>query len=300
MLLNPSVVKDQINSTKIKPIERTVPKYILTIIHELNLQDIDNHNTRAKILIQHLYSLNRLSGTTISNIYNKLKPVFFPNSTIEPNQLVFDVARSNCMQTRGINFDDLQLLIPFIENRFYGLESTNDKEFKILASIIFAIYTGLRLNEIPHMRYSHLIELKNQKTLIYMKRKTSTTWEVFYFDKLIHFINHLCEKLSHELSILTSGIDDFIFKKSNRTLHTYLQIYYRMCLGKEPNIGFGIHTFRYYLATKLFQSGSLEHARLVLGHKNQVTTHRYLRVEDATLQNELNTIDIDMYQPKKN
>lgn len=308
-MIDIGVAQQQQMALRHKPKRNELPKYILEIVSKLGLSDIEDHNTRATIFLRHMKSMKRVCGKTIDMYFRRMKAEYFPNTTIAPDQKVFDIDRPE--QSRCPKFTDIDRLIQYILAEFNAIDTDtlldnkqNAKKYTKMAAILLAAYTGLRLSELLKLTYFTLKEMHEKKPpKIKLKRKYGDEWTVFYSEP----VTNLIEKLYNSpiFSGQMNNTDDFtlqtkpLFGFKSKILSNTLLHYYLLAIGERPSPGFGFHSFRYYIASKLHtpeqNNDNLEHVRLVLGHKNTRTTRRYLRVDAEKIGMSLASFEINKY-----
>ncbi len=282
--VNPVAYEQKVKLSKRKSAYPHLPKYILGIIAKNNFDLLDDDEA-AKIFLQEMQTKRRVRGGTITRFFNILKPHLFPTTEIRPNTIAFDTMKAP--QTRVPNFKAIKRLVDF-------LNDPNNKETTGRARwpILLAYYSGLRAAEICRFKTSNLVQLSNKESVVNLPRKMGATWVPIYYQKFNQFIEQMMEHYSAEVKAYKDrGIDVQLFKYSQRNLHYAICHLYILVNNEQPVTGFGLHMFRYYVASNIVKSGDQELARQFLGHKSLTTTQRYVRVDKARLEDKLNEIN---------
>ena len=256
-----------------------IPKYVYKLLNEINKNDNMSQNDQSKLFLSHMYKL-KIRGKTMKDYFKIIKPQYFPNTTIQPNELAFDKLKPP--QNRNVNFKAYDNLIKFI----FLLDNKNKFKWPLL----FCYYTGLRSNELFQIKPIHLIMLTNKSKTIPIIRKNGDNWNVLYYEIFEHFINQLRYSIfKHECD---NNIDCLIFKNVSKwSLNEKIKNFYIIAnQGLIPRLGFGIHFFRYYIATRIYSEikgiKSINLAQLFLGHKKVRNTKAYVK------------LDVDIYNSK--
>lgn len=257
---------------------KVLPIYVYRVIAENRLFDISDQNEAAKIFLEAL-QLRRMRGNIIMRIFKKVKPFAFPNTTIKPSTLYFD--KKKPAQVRLPQMKKVGILIEYVETL-----ST-----KYATAIMLAYYSGLRAAEIVSMKASTLVELSDQKQTVNILRKNGVWWRPIYYDQFNDFVsNHLNVKFREEIE-KSKQVDSKLFNFTSRALHYFLCQYYIEANHEQPVLGFGIHVFRYYVASKLAEVGDLYLAQKFLAHKNLTSTMHYLKMDDKCFMQKLEAIN---------
>ena len=255
-------------------IDRTkyIPKYVYRLLDEINKNDM-TQNQQTEVFLSHMYKM-KLRGKTINDYFKIIKPKYFPEATIIPDELAFDKLKPP--QNRNVNFKAFDNLIKYI----FALDNENKFKWPLL----FCYYTGLRLNELFQIKPIHLIMLTNKEKTIPIIRKKGERWNVLYYEIFENFINQLRHFIfKYECD---NNVDYLILFKniSKWFLNEKMKIFYIIANdGLTPRLGFGIHLFRYYIATKLCSeikgTKGINLAQLFLGHKNVRSTIGYIKLD---------------------
>lgn len=260
-----------------------IPRYIKEMFLEFDFASLPTDNDRAEIFLKQM-KLRRISSQTITKYFHQLVPTFFPTTTLAPNALVFD-ARHRKHTRGGIDHNYEKFL-----NYLHHILETQPSNVYIWP-IMIGYYTGLRLKEICSLRAKHLIELQQCKLMIELKRKTTEEWHVLYSPEFKEFIKKLLHIYRDKVeNYNVNKINNDLFTKRPQTLNIHFRQFYVLATGQQPPLGFGIHSFRYYLGTKLANMGEIETARVLLGHASTSTTKKYVKQDVTHLQNRLNSI----------
>lgn len=283
---------EKIKLLKFKPSDLKIPTVIVKIITKNDLMNIENVNTRAKVFLRALY-LRKLKSSTVQKYFNKLKPHLFPNTTIVPNSLVFD---DNYNKTLQFRCNDINKIKHFINYVKYEIDNNCIYKWPILLSS----YSGLRLNEVCNISMSHLYMLKKHKVVIPLKRKNNVDWEVIYYNEFNKVIKETIKYNNKKYKLFVEhSIDSKLFPYTSQALHEKIKHYYLLAIHEIAPIGFGLHSVRYYLATLIYnETSKIEIAQVLLGHKNQKTTERYIKQDDAKRRKELEQLseNVNLYK----
>lgn len=281
-IINVDMYQKKIRALKIKP-KTIIPKYIKTILATNKINDLENDNEKARLFIMLLFK-RKLKGSTIKRYYNIFKPTLFPTTTIIPNSMVFDKASDAKPQMRGSNFNQVEKLIDYVENL--------DDSINYKWVILLALYTGLRSHEALQLKTSNLIQLSKQNKTVDIIRKNNNIWKVLYYDEFLKFLELLLDNYKKEMNFyIENSVDINIFNFTSQALHYKLKEYYSHAnKGSIAPMGFGLHIFRYFIASKL-ATKKLDVAQIFLAHKNIKTTEKYIRYNDSQKELELNEIN---------
>ena len=278
-LVDPNAYNSKIKMSKEKPIKFVIPHYVLKIISDNNFIDLDD-NEAAKIFLQAMYS-RRIRGTRITKIFNEIKPLYFPTTTISPNTLAFDSRKA--AQVRVPNFIAIKKTIDYV------MASDDPKRWPIL----LAYYSGLRSSEVVRFKASNLMELLDHRPTVTIARKTTADWTPIYFKVFNVFITEMATHFERELTAYEmNGMNVFLFPYTPRNLNYYFSLFYTYA-NKEPAInGFGMHVLRYYVSSKIvLESDDKELASQFLGHKSLKTTDIYIKTDELRLSEKLKQIN---------
>lgn len=256
--------------------KRRPSDYLLRLVQPLNLDQYGSDDDEKAIAFTRSMYKRNLKWSTFQKYFRALKPLFWPKASIKPSPHVFDVR--NPPQNRTPDIKEIATIIKYIKDHDY-----NKKSFPIL----MAYYTGLRVAELVRLQISHLSMLKRRERTLPLQRKSTNEWGVFYFVQFGEFLNDITanyyadELKSYELY----HIDGPMFEHSISTINYRLKLYYLKALGKSPYPGFGIHVFRYHLATVLKNKDLVQR---ILDHKNIHTTAKfYIKANQNRLRNDL-------------
>lgn len=289
MSIDPTLIYERNPILKTRYLE--LPKYVLEIIKDLNLTASDDD--KAKEFLIKLSSHN-IGPNTVKKYFTTVKNEIFPTTIILPFYQSFMKTQN---QVRQLSKNEVEKLLKFFENNLITSSEVNNS-LKCTIAILFAIYTGLRFFEIMQLTTKHIFQMSQKCQYLTINVKYGKTWEISYSDKLNELIDTVIYffKKDFELTKKTN-ISIPIFKLSKSTIHYYLQNCYRQIFNKEPHFGFGMHTFRYYLATYLYKQNpgeGLRVAQKVLGHKSINTTKRYIKTDNENLTDAFEKINKQM------
>lgn len=240
-----------------------------TTIYDTNLLSLSQEK-RDNIIKQYIIYLSK-KNYTFSTAKLKLdKMNKFLNTSYKLNPIFFKSAD----QTRLPDIDSMDLYMEYVTEKYNAIDRTNlsKRDWQIIA-IYLSTITGLRIAELLNLRWSHIIQLKNQFIETTLVRKYNSLWQPYYNSKLKQFISFI-EPLIKEQ-------DDFLFKFTSQTLTNLTKQFYLKATGKNPPKGFGTHTNRYYLATKNIGK-NIGLTRYLLGHKKTSTTLQYMKNQIST------------------
>lgn len=250
------------------------------LVNDLELDQYDTDDDRALAFIKKLY-MRRVKWSTFKRYFYKLRPSYWPTSSILPSPRVFDL--NNPPQNRDPDTDSIRYLVNELKN--------NGNKYG--QPILMAYYTGLRSSEVARLQTSHLSMLVKRVKVIPLKRKIGVEWKVYYFTQFEDFIETLRIFYAKKLEAFERyGVEQSLFDMSTATINYKLRQFYMTICKKVPYPGFGLHVFRYYIATIL---ENREVARMILDHKSVKTTDRYYyKVNyDKTLKRLGTVVDTD-------
>lgn len=281
--VNVEMYTKKISAAKLKKNSLLIPKYVQVLLTENKIHGIKDDDEKARMFIRLMFK-RKISGKTIKRYYDILKPALFPTTMVIPNSMVFDKTNDKAPQLRGSNFIQVDNLIRYIRK-------LND-EINYKWCVLFALYTGLRSAEVIQLKASHILQLEEEKLLVSIIRKNNVTWNVLYYDEFQLFIKQLRDRYNEEVTFyIQHNVDVVLFNFTTMSLHYKLKEYYRESnKGLPPPTGFGLHIFRYYVASKLALK-KLDVAQSFLGHKNKKTTEKYIRYNDLQKEQELQNIN---------
>ncbi|UVX94907.1 hypothetical protein CsNV_047 [Callinectes sapidus nudivirus] len=257
---------------KFKPTKLNIPKVIMKIVHDNNLNEIPDVDERSKVFIKALYK-RKLKSSSVLKYFNALKPSLFPNTNILPNPLVFDENYPKRMQNRGGNLNNIKNFINYAK---FVLPNNSLYKWPILISS----YSGLRLSEVCNIKFSHLQMILDEKPIIPLKRKNNKDWEVIYYEEFTDVIKDVVKNNIERYNLfITKQIDQKLFPYTTQALHSMVRHYYTLAnKGASAPPGFGLHSIRYYLATLIMDNtNKIEIAQSILGHVKQKTTELYIK-----------------------
>lgn len=254
-----------------------LPGYIFRIIAENRLFDILDQNEAAKIFIQAVEQ-RRMRGKRIVSIFNTVKPLIFATTTIKPATVHFD--RKKPAQVRLPQMKKIEALVSFV----VSLEDNNKYKWPILVTF----YTGLRSAEVLSMKASTVHELVARATTVNIMRKNGTLWKPIYYWQFTEFVGKLKEHFNEELE---HSVDSKLFDFTARALHYFIRQYYIMATHEESVLGFGMHAFRYFIASRLLENGDMSLAQQFLGHKCLASTAHYLKLDDNCFRKKYDQIN---------
>ena len=168
------------------------------------------------------------------------------------------------------------------------LEKINDnvKEKDIKQIIVFAFYTGMRINEILNLQW---ININSEKKLIVVESsedfttKNKSSRQIPVHSKVADILLNNSEKKNGLYIFNKNGFrynDDFISKKFKRAVRN---------AGLSDDIHF--HTLRHSFASNLVQNGiSLYVVKELLGHSSISTTQIYSHLKNDNLVNAISTL----------
>lgn len=176
---------------------------------------------------------------------------------------------------------------------------------KTTAPIIVAFTTGLRTMEILQMTNATLDELKNEHDQVKIFRKqtvkklTPTWWVPVYSKLFLKVIDILLVLYDSEYqAYITNNMVIRLFPFTPNTLVNRVRAIFSLVTSKPPPDGFGIHTFRYLVATALSNhTKNISAIQTFLQHKDVVTTSRYIHQESKRIARDVNKILNPKFQP---
>lgn len=267
-------------SQKLKGLD--MPTYVTQFILDSNLINVEDEDERAKMFLGYFFMKKHLGYNSVIRYFKSAKPFLFPRTQIYPNPLIFNEFRPP--QIRAVDFMNIDRIIEYI---------TKEKMNDITAYVIlFALYTGLRLQEVLRLTTKHLDELLRQQTPIALHRKYNESWNVVYFPQFISFISTVHQFVEEAyVYYKENAVDTRLFPVSSSLVHHNLRKFYTIANGHQPPMGFGLHSFRSYLAKKLFDQNDMPIAQHLLQHKNMKTTYGYVRGNEAQLEKAINNVN---------
>ena len=279
--MDDDIYNETLKILKSKPNSYDIPKYVVQIIHDNDLLNIENVNERAKLFLMALYKMN-LRSTTIMKYFKRLKNKLFPGTIIKPDSMAFDRKYTKPMQVRGANLGKIEAFVKYV---LYQVAKTDVYKWPI----VLACYTGLRLNEVCSVTMKHLTMLKARKQVIPLKRKNNFDWNVLYFETLHTVVDDIINANSVKYNLYTNNlIDSKLFPFTPQALHFKIKRYYLFATRTVAPEGFGLHSIRYYLASMLYQeTNKIEIPQAILGHQRMKTTQLYIKPNMEELQYEL-------------
>lgn len=279
-LVDPSAYKRKLYASQIKPGRLNIPAYIQKLVVDNSLADIPEEDERAKIFLQEMYA-RRIKGSTINSHFRRLKPLLFPNTKIIPNSLAFDSRKPS--QLRVPDFESVSRVLAYLKETV-----TDTRRWPIL----LAYYTGLRLSEVARFSTEHLSQLLQRKKVVSLNRKNNVQWSVVYIPQFCDFVDELRSHFDQDFQRYTQfNTNSLIFKTSVRMIHYNVRAVFLEVNRYIPPLGYGLHTLRYYVATKLYDKGEIGAARVFLGHKKLQTTARYIKTDNIELEKTLSNIN---------
>lgn len=278
-VVNPILYNKKLVAAKIKPRAVEVPRYIQILLTTNRIQELQDDDEKARLFLRLLFKC-KLRGTTVVRHFKHLKPNLFPTTSILPNSMAFDQANDRPPQLRGANFKQIEKLIEYVK--------ALDSGIVYKWCILMALYTGLRSSEVVQLKTSHLIGLLNKKETIPIIRKNNVSWQVIYYGEFNEFLAEVAAQYKESLEFFSQHqVDILLFNFTTQALHYKLKEYCRLAnRGQPPSCGFGLHVFRYYVASKL-ATQKLDVAQIFLAHKNQRTTEKYIRYNDVQKEQEI-------------
>lgn len=269
-----------------------VPRYIRELVVDMDLLSEPNHNVRAQRFLRALYQSKMLGSTAIRH-FERLKPLCFPHTDLVPDTIHFD--RLVMAQQR---LPDSDVLV-----RFVGLVCTNVGDSVNLKWIILWVYyTGLRKFEILSLTGHHVQQLLERRVEIDLLRKNGGIWRPVYHGEFTKFLRQFTTTkfyTAYRESVVSGDTANMppIFIEHPDRLHRRLCALYVKLMHVEPVYGFGLHSFRYFVATQLGRD-KVTTAQDYLGHKNLKTTYRYIRQDYTKLDRQLDRLTRDnvLYQ----
>lgn len=177
-----------------------------------------------------------------------------------------------CRNIKGIRIPEKQPLFYTREEFEKLIKIVKEEDLKDLYT--FAVYTGLRLDEI---RYLKLDNIQSQNIILHNQSKLTKTDKVrsVPLNKKAYSIVLKRMETAREYLFTYRG-----FKLGKRTATQKLKVYIKL-LGINPKLNF--HSFRHTFASWLVQNEvSIYNVSKLLGHSNIKTTERYahLRTDD--------------------
>ena len=186
-------------------------------------------------------------------------------------------------------------------------ESVTAKEFKILVNYVkynptlrantkanllkiytLLYYTGARLNELPQIRNSNILEMFDKKFMIIETHKTGVERKIHFTDSGVKEI----KKLFTELGVFDEPSDYKIVRVKGKPYSTPHSISLIQSVNKVMHEVLGdkysSHSFRQGLITELgAKSVNPKIIQHYIGHRNIKTTMNYIKPSDNDIVNAL-------------
>lgn len=186
-------------------------------------------------------------------------------SNIKLNAQHFPIKKQARMPLNLQLFENMILLLNEKYATITHTKIYSKSELFVIATL-FALYSGLRSFELYQINKNILKQLKSKDAIISLIRKYNGVWHPIYHKKFKTFIDEL--------------VLDFFPNSWPFTLNSLLlfikKLYILANPGEAPPLGLGIHSFRYYVASKL-QKKNIGLSQQYLGHAKASTTEKYIK-----------------------
>lgn len=245
-------------------------KRLTAFFGEMNCEDIK----RDQILDLILYlrdKNNKISNATINKYIGLLLRTLRNECNID---IKFDKLKEQKKMISIVSHESIQKIFQHYEKMLYPEHLRNLVFFRILLD------TGLRLSEILSLKVSNINF--NDQSILAKVTKTKEDRLVFYTKSTEVFLNRY---------IINEKITGHLFIDLNTRKILKIDRIQKICqnLRKTLHIRESVtpHKWRHTFATQFNnQNGNIEVLRILMGHRNILTTQRYLHINTQKLRNE--------------
>lgn len=269
-------------------------------IRSIGLRDIENFASHLQQKVTRHTSSNRGEGYRV--YFRTLKAAF--NKAIEWGYV-------NENYFLKVKLPKKQKLAPvFINSEQLSAINGQIKNDVVKDFIVFAFYTGMRLDEIINLRWKN-IDLENRVITVGDENFTTKGRNQRFIpicEETVKVIGNLELRVQNEkqdriISIQSFGsTHDFVFCKANGEQYTgdhISQSFKRACKAAGLDSRIHFHTLRHSFASNLVQKGVPLYAiKELLGHSSISTTEIYSHLNMETLRDAIKKFDSD--QPHLN
>lgn len=283
-------VPSKIRSKQRKNIAPTVTK----LVNQLGLLDEPNYTNRLYIFLGYC-KLKKYSFHTVSRYFQELRSAkMFGDTLLVPDKSQFQIIKYIKLITR----ENFLSLVKYLHDHFS----------KYTAPILVGFYTGLRTMEILQMSLYTLFQLQNKLQYIDIIRKqtarsnTPTNWKPVYTQYFTNFISELIKLYEDEYNtFLTTKVNKKLFYITTKTLVNRVHVAYFNATHTLPPKGFGIHSFRYAIASWMAHEGTnITTIQNFLQHKSIKTSKIYIKDNMEFIQHEFDRLtNKDLFHVRK-
>lgn len=198
-------------------------------------------------------------------------------------------------QKRNLSNEDGEKLM-LGANEYVDLMISDSKPFNYayIYTYLVGVY-ALRVEEMRRLIVSDLHLLSSGIAPEIKLKGQIKTWIPLFSNKLKHKSSTIYNYL------ISNNVPETrqVFNRSANTINSQLKQMYLEILGKYPPLGFGTHTFRYYLAKRSEKLGSVLLANRLLNHSKIGTTQKYLKSGINNHTETLQTVFNSTFAPLK-
>lgn len=163
------------------------------------------------------------------------------------------------------------------------IKEFNQRRYLMIFSILY--YTGLRLNEITQIKFSHIAEISNSGETVIISHKTK-------MERVLYFSESAIKEIKKYFTYSENELDDFCISSWGNPKRGFHEIsliqlvnkYMKQVLGA----GYTSHSFRQGLITEMgSRSVNPKIIQSFIGHKNINTTLGYIKPTSTDVKNAL-------------
>ena len=163
------------------------------------------------------------------------------------------------------------------------IKEFNQKRFFKIFSLLY--YSGLRVNEITQIKFSHIAEIINIGETVVVSHKTK-------MERVLYFSDSATKEIKKYFTYSENELDNFCITSWGNPKKTFHEIsliqlvnkYMKLVLGA----GYTSHSFRQGLITEMgSRSVNPKIIQSFIGHKNINTTLGYIKPTSADVKNAL-------------
>lgn len=282
-------VRERALVTESKITQRFLPKNIVGMLSELKIMEVSDYDERAKLIIEYFKEKKYTSKTAMDYFSKIVSTGVLGDTSITVNSIYFDQIAPPQIRVPNINeFDKMmELCTTIIDTHMGKFVETNISQrsdniivLNKMFAIRFAFLSSLRIAEVCAITNQHLYELLEQKPTILIHRKTSEEWDVIYYKHFTDLLDQMKLFYSEYYQLYDENrVVIQLFNMKKRALQYAIRQLFIDANHKLPPVGFGMHTFRYIMGTRIVATGDIETARIILGHKSTEMTKVYTRYD---------------------
>lgn len=163
------------------------------------------------------------------------------------------------------------------------IKDFNQKRYLMIFSLLY--YSGLRVNEITQIKFSHIAEIINTGETVVVSHKTK-------MERIIYFSESAIKEIKKYFTYSENELDNFCISSWGNPKKTFHEIsliqlvnkYMKQVLGA----GYTSHSFRQGIITEMgSRSVNPRIIQSFIGHKNINTTLGYIRPSEDDIKNSL-------------